>query len=81
MGGDRRSRILAGVDGSAPSRLSLEWAVSEARLRNGQVRGRDRVGVPARDGRDGRPGPEHGRLACAPPTPLPDSPGQGDQRL
>ncbi|MET3141351.1 UNVERIFIED_ORG: nucleotide-binding universal stress UspA family protein [Arthrobacter sp. UYEF10] len=38
MGGDGVFRILAGVDGSAPSRLALEWAVTEARLRHGQVR-------------------------------------------
>ena len=38
MGGDGVFSIVAGVDGSAPSRLALEWAVTEARLRNGQVR-------------------------------------------
>ncbi|HEY9355519.1 MAG TPA: universal stress protein [Arthrobacter sp.] len=38
MDGDEEFRILAGVDGSAPSRLALEWAVTEARLRHGQVR-------------------------------------------
>lgn len=38
MGGDGGFRIVAGVDGSAPSRLALEWAVTEARLRHGQVR-------------------------------------------
>ncbi|MCO4273611.1 universal stress protein [Pseudarthrobacter sp. HLT3-5] len=38
MGGDGGFRILAGVDGSVPSRLALEWAVTEARLRHGQVR-------------------------------------------
>ncbi|PVZ60898.1 universal stress protein [Arthrobacter sp. H-02-3] len=38
MGGDTGFRIVAGVDGSAPSRLALEWAVMEARLRNGQLR-------------------------------------------
>jgi nucleotide-binding universal stress UspA family protein len=37
MGGDEEFRILAGVDGSAPSRLTLEWALTEARLRHGQV--------------------------------------------
>lgn len=37
MGGDGIFRIVAGVDGSAPSRLALEWAVAEARLRHGQV--------------------------------------------
>lgn len=37
MGGDGEFRIVAGVDGSAPSRLALEWAVAEARLRNGEV--------------------------------------------
>lgn len=38
MGGDELFRILVGVDGSAPSRLALEWAVSEARLRHGDVK-------------------------------------------
>ena len=38
MGGDKEFRILAGVDGSGPSRLALEWAVAEARLRHGLVR-------------------------------------------
>ncbi|KUM37457.1 universal stress protein [Arthrobacter sp. EPSL27] len=38
MGGDGVFSIVAGVDGSAPSRLALEWAITEARLRNGQVR-------------------------------------------
>lgn len=38
MGGDGVFRIVAGVDGSAPSRLALEWAVAEARLRHGEVR-------------------------------------------
>lgn len=38
MGGDGVFSIVVGVDGSAPSRLALEWAVTEARLRNGQVR-------------------------------------------
>ncbi len=37
MGGDGEFRIVAGVDGSATSRLALEWAVAEARLRNGEV--------------------------------------------
>jgi nucleotide-binding universal stress UspA family protein len=37
MGGDGGFRIVAGVDGAAP-RLALEWAVTEARLRHGQVR-------------------------------------------
>lgn len=36
MGGDGVFSIVAGVDGSAPSRLALEWAVTEALLRNGQ---------------------------------------------
>lgn len=31
-------RIAVGVDGSAESRFALEWAVTEARLRHGQVR-------------------------------------------
>lgn len=38
MGGDGGFRVLAGVDGSVPSRLALEWAVTEARLRHGEVR-------------------------------------------
>ena len=38
MGGDEGFRILAGVDGSSQSRLALEWAVMEARLRHGRVR-------------------------------------------
>lgn len=38
MNGERGFRIVVGVDGSAPSRLALEWAVTEARLRQGQVR-------------------------------------------
>lgn len=38
VGGRRFFRIVAGVDGSAPSRLALEWAVGEARPRHGQVR-------------------------------------------
>lgn len=38
MGGDDVFRIVAGVDGSAPSRLALEWAVAEARLHHGPVR-------------------------------------------
>ena len=38
MGGNGVFRIVAGVDGSSPSRLALEWAVTEARLRSGQVR-------------------------------------------
>ena len=38
MGGDGVFRIVVGVDGSAPSRLALEWAVSEARLRHGEVK-------------------------------------------
>lgn len=37
MGGDEEFRILVGVDGSAPARLALEWAVAEARLRHGRV--------------------------------------------
>lgn len=35
--GDGVFRIVVGVDRSAPSRLALEWAVAEARLRHGQV--------------------------------------------
>ena len=38
MGGDEVFRIVVGVDGSAPSRLALEWAVAEARLRHGDVK-------------------------------------------
>lgn len=38
MGDGAGFMIVAGVDGSAPSRLALEWAVMEARLRNGQLR-------------------------------------------
>ena len=30
-------RIVVGVDGSASSRAAMDWAVDEARLRNGQV--------------------------------------------
>lgn len=37
MNDDRVFRVVVGVDGSAPSRLALEWAVEEARLRNGEV--------------------------------------------
>lgn len=37
MAGDSVFRIVVGVDGSAPSRLALEWAVDEARLRRGEV--------------------------------------------
>lgn len=37
MAGDEVFRIVVGVDGSAPSRLALEWAVTEARLRHGEV--------------------------------------------
>nr|BFE45601.1 hypothetical protein GCM10017547_34940 [Pseudarthrobacter oxydans] len=37
MGGNGMFRIVVGVDGSAPSRRALEWAVEEARLRNGEV--------------------------------------------
>lgn len=38
MSGETGFRIVAGVDGSAPSRLALEWAITEARLRHGRVR-------------------------------------------
>lgn len=38
MDGDGVFRVVVGVDGSGPSRLALEWAVAEARLREGQVR-------------------------------------------
>ncbi|MFP5366741.1 MAG: universal stress protein [Actinomycetes bacterium] len=38
MDGAEGFRIVAGVDGSAASRLALEWAVTEARLRGGHVR-------------------------------------------
>ena len=37
MGGNGVFRIVVGVDGSAPSRRALEWAVEEARLRGGEV--------------------------------------------
>ncbi|MBE4720084.1 universal stress protein [Pseudarthrobacter sp. AB1] len=37
MGGDEVFRVVVGVDGSAPSRFALEWAVAEARLRHGEV--------------------------------------------
>ncbi|WP_258060909.1 universal stress protein [Arthrobacter sp. 4R501] len=38
MGDGDGFRIAVGVDGSAESRFALEWAVTEARLRHGQVR-------------------------------------------
>lgn len=38
MNGERGFTIVVGVDGSAPSRLVLEWAVTEARQRQVQVR-------------------------------------------
>lgn len=38
MSGEDRFRIAVGVDGSAESRIALEWAVTEARLRHGHVR-------------------------------------------
>lgn len=38
MGGEDRFRIAVGVDSSEESRFALEWAVTEARLRHGQVR-------------------------------------------
>jgi nucleotide-binding universal stress UspA family protein len=37
MGGNGVFRIMVGVDGSAPSRRALEWAVEETRLRGGEV--------------------------------------------
>jgi len=37
MTGNRRFRIVVGVDGSAQSRAALDWAVEEAKLRNGEV--------------------------------------------
>lgn len=37
MGGDGGFRIVAGADGSAPSRLALQWAVTAARLRHGHA--------------------------------------------
>lgn len=37
MNGNGVFRIVVGVDGSAPSRHALEWAVEEARLRSGEV--------------------------------------------
>ena len=33
----RRPRVLVGVDGSAPARAALEFAVGEARLRNAEL--------------------------------------------
>ncbi|RAX16283.1 universal stress protein [Pseudarthrobacter sp. AG30] len=38
MGDGEGFRIVVGVDGSAESRFAVEWAVTEARLRHGQVR-------------------------------------------
>lgn len=38
MGSEDGFRIAVGVDGSDESRFALEWAVTEARLRHGQVR-------------------------------------------
>lgn len=38
MSANDRFEIAVGVDGSAQSRIALEWAVTEARLRHGQVR-------------------------------------------
>ncbi|WP_243400215.1 universal stress protein [Arthrobacter glacialis] len=38
MSGEDRFTIAVGVDGSAESRIALEWAVTEARLRHGQIR-------------------------------------------
>lgn len=37
MAGSRNFRIVVGVDGSAQSQAALDWAVEEARLRNGHV--------------------------------------------
>lgn len=37
MTGDGNYRIVVGVDGSAESRAAMDWAVAEAKLRNGQV--------------------------------------------
>lgn len=37
MGGNGVFSIVVGVDGSAPSRRALEWAVEEALLRGGEV--------------------------------------------
>jgi nucleotide-binding universal stress UspA family protein len=37
MAGSGTFRIVVGVDGSAQSRAALDWAVEEAKLRNGQV--------------------------------------------
>ncbi|WP_400160384.1 universal stress protein [Arthrobacter sp. BPSS-3] len=53
MGGDGVFRIVAGVDGSAPSRLALEWAITEARLRNGRVRAVTAWEVPPATGMEG----------------------------
>lgn len=38
MDADGGFRVVVGPDGSAESRLALEWAVAEARLRDGEVR-------------------------------------------
>lgn len=38
MSGNETFSITVGVDGSAESRMALEWAVGEARLRHGHVR-------------------------------------------
>lgn len=37
MAGSGSFRIVVGVDGSPQSRAALDWAVEEARLRNGEV--------------------------------------------
>lgn len=37
MAGSGNFRIVVGVDGSAQSQAALDWAVEEARLRNGHV--------------------------------------------
>jgi nucleotide-binding universal stress UspA family protein len=38
MSGNDTFSIIVGVDGSAGSRLALDWAVGEARMRHGRVR-------------------------------------------
>ncbi|MGI1850050.1 universal stress protein, partial [Rhodococcus sp. SJ] len=38
MNEEHTFRVVVGVDGSPQSLLALEWAVTEARLRHGQLR-------------------------------------------
>lgn len=37
MSGEKRFRVVVGVDGSAESRMALEWAITEASLRQGRM--------------------------------------------